>query len=158
MNMFFYGGRAWCVPSKYARLAVDKSIAEEFYKRLRRIGRRSTDVLNAVLSAVNDAIYHGYDPVDMVHICRIARSLGLGRAGYSNGYSAGLLLRAYYSPRDFLDVLTRVGPQIFSAYRTGPDTFKCVDGEARETLRGILEGLGCRTGVDGEVIRVHCDG
>ncbi len=146
------------VPSKYARLAVDRAIAEELYRQLRRIGRRTTDVLNAVLSAVNDAIYHGYDPIDMVHICRIARSLGLGRTGYSNGYNAGLLLRAYYSPRDFPDVLARVGPQIFGAYRAGPDTFRCSDGEVRETLRGMLEGLGCKATADGEMLKVRCEG
>jgi len=87
------------MPSKYSRLAIEKPLADEFSLKMKKIGRKPSEVVAAVLRAVIDAIDHGVDPIDMIHICRVARSIGLGKSGYEAGVNAGVLLRAYYKPR-----------------------------------------------------------
>lgn len=144
------------MPPKYSRLAVEKPLADEFSLKVRRTGRKPSEVVRAVITAVIDAIDHGFDPVDMVHICRIARSIGPGKAGYEAGVKAGLLLRAYYAPREFLDVLAKVGPQILGTYKVAPNAFRVNDQQVKETLRGVLTGLGCSCEEQQELLFVRC--
>lgn len=145
------------MPSKYARIAVNRSLAEEFFLKVKRVGRKPSEVISALLSATVDAIDHGYDPLDIIHICRIARSIGLGRGGYEVGLNAGALLRAYYKPKEFLDVMTKVGPQMMGVHRVGPGTFRVNDPQVRETVKGLFEGIGCRCEEHSEFITVRCD-
>lgn len=144
------------MPREYARIAIARELAEEFYRGVKSLGRKPSEVLEYLIKTAVDAMNHGIDPIDMVHICRLARSLGLGRGGYEAGKEAGILLRAYYSPSEFLDILTRIGPKVLQANRVGPYTFRVNDRASRETLRGILEGIGCKTETDGEAIKVEC--
>lgn len=143
------------MPRQYARLAVDRELAEGFYRGVRNLGRKPSEVLEYLLKAAVDAIDHGIDPIDMVHICRLARSLGLGRGGYEVGREAGILLRAYYSPEELLEILTRVGPKILHANRVGPRAFRVNDPIARETVRGILEGIGYRVTTNEDIITLE---
>lgn len=144
------------MPSKYARIAVERSLADEFFLKVRKIGRKPSEVVSAVFSAVLDAIEHGYDPLDMIHICRIARSIGPGRGGYEVGLNAGVLLRAYYTPKELVEVLTRIGPQVMGIYRVGPNTFRASDAQIRETVKGIFTGIGCKAEAQGEFLTVTC--
>ncbi|AAL64476.1 hypothetical protein PAE2842 [Pyrobaculum aerophilum str. IM2] len=145
------------MPSKYARIAVERSIAEEFSLKIRKIGRRPSEVISAVFSAVIDAVDHGYDPLDMIHICRIARNIGIGRAGYEVGVNAGMLLKAYYKPKEFLDIMARIGPQVMGVYRVSPDTFRANDPQVRDTVKGLFAGIGCKSEEWQEFIKVNCD-
>jgi len=145
------------MPSKYSRLAVERPLAEEFSLKVKRIGRKPSEVVTAVLSAVIDAVDHGVDPIDMVHICRIARSIGPGRSGYEAGVNAGVLLKAYYKPKDFLEVMARIGPQIMGTYRVTPDTFRVADAQVRETVKGLFAGMGCRCEEQQELLKVQCE-
>ena len=145
------------MPSKYSRLAVEKSLADEFSLKVKRTGRKPSEVVAAVLSAVIDAIDHGVDPIDMIHICRIARSIGLGRSGYEAGVNAGVLLRTYYKPREFLEIMSRVGPQMLGAYRVAPDIFRITDPQVRETVKGLFTGIGCKCEERQEFLKVVCD-
>jgi hypothetical protein len=145
------------MPSKYSRLAVEKSLADEFSLKVKRTGRKPSEVVAAVLSAVIDAIDHGVDPIDMIHICRIARSIGLGRSGYEAGVNAGVLLRAYYKPREFLEIMSRVGPQMLGAYRVAPDIFRITDPQVRETVKGLFTGIDCKCEEQQEFLKVVCD-
>jgi hypothetical protein len=145
------------MPSKYSRLAVERPLADEFSLKVRRIGRKPSEVVTAVLTAVIDAVDHGIDPIDMVHICRVARSIGPGRAGYEAGANAGVLLRAYYKPKEFLEVMTRIGPQIMGAYRVAPDLFRITDPQVRGTVKGLFTGIGCRCEEQQELLKVVCD-
>lgn len=145
------------MPGKYARLAVDRTLAEEFSIKVKKIGRRPSEVIEAALHALLDAVDHGIDPIDMVHICRIARSIGPGKSGYEVGVNAGVLLRAYYKPAEFLEIIARVGPQILSAYRVGPDVFRVPDGQVRTTLCGIFTGVGCQCREEQEFLKVNCN-
>ncbi|CCC81916.1 hypothetical protein [Thermoproteus tenax] len=140
---------------KYARLAVEKGLAEELSKRLKKIGRRYTDVVTALVRAALDLVDHGVDPVDVPHVCRIARALGLGRGGYEVGLKAGALLRAYYGPAEFLDVMTRVGPQIFGVHRAG-NAFRSSDAAILATIKGLMDGVGCRTEQAEDILYVDC--
>ncbi|ACB39300.1 hypothetical protein [Pyrobaculum neutrophilum] len=137
---------------EYSRLALRKDLAEEFYRAVKNLGRKPSEVLEFIIQAAVDSINHGVDPIDMVHICRLARSLGLGRGGYEVGKEAGVLLRAYYSPEEFLEILTRVGPKVFHANRVGPNAFRVNNATIRETLRGILEGIGYKVRVEGDMV------
>ena len=143
--------------NKYARLAVERSLADTFSQKVRKMGRKPSDVISAALKAVIDAVDHGVDPIDMIHICRIARSVGIGRGGYEVGLNAGALLRAYYTPQEFLEVLTRVGPQAMGVYRIAPGVFRINDPQLRETVRGLLTGMGCRCEESQEILKVVCD-
>jgi len=145
------------MPSKYSRLAVKKPLADEFSLKMKRIGRRPSEVVAAVLSAVIDAVDHGVDPMDMIHICRVARSIGIGRSGYEAGVNAGVLLRAYYKPREFLEVMSRIGLQTMGAYRVAPDVFRITDPQVRETVKGLFTGFGCRCEEQQELLKVVCD-
>jgi hypothetical protein len=109
-----------------------------------------------VLGAVIDAVEHGIDPIDMIHICRLARSIGPGKSGYEAGLNAGVLLRAYYTPQEFLEVMTRVGPQIMGVYRVGVDTFRASDPQIRETVKGLFTGIGCKCEERQELLKVRC--
>jgi hypothetical protein len=144
------------MPSKYSRLAVERPLADEFSLKVRRIGRKPSEVVTAVLTAVIDAVDHGIDPIDMVHICRVARSIGPGRSGYETGVNAGILLRAYYKPNEFLEVMARVGPQIMGIYRVAPNTFRATDPQIRETVKGLFTGMGCRCEEQQELLKIHC--
>ena len=144
------------MPSKYSRLAVERPLADEFSLRVRRIGRKPSEVVTAVLAAVIDAVDHGIDPIDMIHICRVARSIGPGRSGYEAGINAGVLLRAYYKPKDFLEVMARIGPQIMGVYRVAPDLFRITDPQVRETVKGLFTGIGCRCEEQQELLKVIC--
>ncbi|MEM1924446.1 MAG: hypothetical protein QXH44_05105 [Pyrobaculum sp.] len=144
------------MPQKYSRLAVERPLADEFSHKVRKTGRKPSEVIRAVLTAVIDAIDHGLDPVDMLHICRIARSIGPGRSGFENGQKAGVLLRAYYTPREFLEVLAKIGPQILGVYKVGPDMFRINDVQVKETIRGVLAGLGCGSEERQEFLIVKC--
>jgi len=145
------------MPSKYSRLAVERPLADEFSQKVKRIGRKPSEVVAAVLTAVIDAVDHGIDPVDMVHICRIARSIGPGRSGYEAGVNAGVLLRAYYKPKEFLEIMARIGPQIMGAYRVAPDIFRVTDPQVRETVRGLFTGMGCRCEEEQELLKIRCE-
>jgi len=145
------------MPSKYSRLAVERPLADEFSLKVRRIGRKPSEVVTAVLAAVIDAVDHGIDPIDMVHICRVARSIGPGRASYEAGVNAGVLLRAYYKPKEFLEVMARIGPQIMGAYRVAPDSFRITDPQVRGTVKGLFTGIGCRCEEQQELLKVVCD-
>lgn len=145
------------MPSKYSRLAVAKPLADEFSLRIKRIGRKPSEVVAAVLSAVIDAVDHGVDPMDMIHICRVARSIGLGKSGYEAGLSAGVLLRAYYKPKEFIEVIAKVGPQMMGVYRVTHGTFRVTDSQIRETVKGLFIGIGCRCEEHQEFLKVHCD-
>jgi len=144
------------MPSKYSRLAVERPLADEFSLKVRRIGRKPSEVVTAVLTAVIDAVDHGIDPIDMIHICRVARSIGPGRAGYEAGVNAGVLLRAYYKPKDFLEVMARIGPQIMGVYRVAPDLFRITDPQVRGTVKGLFTGIGCRCEEQQELLKVVC--
>jgi hypothetical protein len=144
------------MPSKYSRLAVERPLADEFSLKVRRIGRKPSEVVAAVLTAVIDAVDHGIDPIDMIHICRVARSIGPGRAGYEAGVNAGVLLRAYYKPKEFLEVMARIGPQIMGAYRVAPDVFRVTDPQVRETVKGLFTGIGCKCEEQQEFLKVAC--
>ncbi len=144
------------MPSKYSRLAVEKPLADEFSLKVKRIGRKPSEVVAAVLRAVIDAIDHGIDPIDMIHICRVARSIGLGRSGYEAGVNAGVLLRAYYKPREFLEIMSRIGPQMLGAYRVAPDIFRITDPQVRETVKGLFTGIGCKCEEQQEFLKVVC--
>jgi hypothetical protein len=145
------------MPSKYSRLAVERPLADEFSLKVRRIGRKPSEVVTAVLTAVIDAVDHGIDPIDMIHICRVGRSIGPGRSGYEAGINAGVLLRAYYKPKEFLEVMARIGPQIMGAYRVAPDLFRITDPQVRETVKGLFTGIGCRCEEQQELLKVVCD-
>jgi len=145
------------MPSKYSRLAVERPLADEFSLKVKRIGRKPSEVVTAVLAAVIDAVDHGIDPIDMVHICRIARSIGPGRSGYEAGVNAGVLLRAYYKPKEFLEIMARIGPQIMGAYRVAPDIFRVTDPQVRETVRGLFTGMGCRCEEEQELLKIRCE-
>ncbi|MFN3805017.1 MAG: hypothetical protein ACK4SY_08165 [Pyrobaculum sp.] len=140
---------------KYARLAVDYSLARQFYQKMKKIGKKPAEVVTAVLSTAVEVVDHGYDPIDMIHICRIVRALGVGRGGYSQGLAAGRQLRLYYTPAEFLEILTRVGPKALGLYKTGPDTYKA-DPETAETIKGLLAGIGCHVEQDGNYIKPKC--
>ncbi|MEL9991362.1 MAG: hypothetical protein QXP98_07760 [Thermoproteus sp.] len=145
------------MPNRYVRLAVERSIANDFYKKIRKIGRKPSEVINAMMSAVVDAIDHGIDPLDMIHICRIARSVGIGRSGFDIGLRAGVLLRAYYTPTQLVDVLSRIGPAVLGIYRVGANAFRATDERSRETARGLLVGIGCKAEADHELLRINCN-
>jgi len=145
------------MPSKYSRLAVERPLADEFSLKVKRIGRKPSEVVTAVVTAVIDAIDHGIDPIDMVHICRVARSIGPGRSGYEAGVNAGVLLRAYYKPKEFLEVMARIGPQIMGAYRLAPDAFRVTDVQVRETVKGLFTGMGCRCEEEQELLKIRCE-
>jgi len=145
------------MPSKYSRLAVERPLADEFSLKVRRIGRKPSEVVTAVLTAVIDAVDHGIDPIDMIHICRVARSIGPGRSGYEAGVNAGVLLRAYYKPKELLEVMARIGPQIMGAYRVAPDLFRITDPQVRGTVKGLFTGIGCRCEEQQELLKVVCD-
>ncbi|CCC81824.1 hypothetical protein [Thermoproteus tenax] len=143
------------MPRQYARLAVDRELADEFHRGVKSLGRKPSEVLEHLLKAAVDAIEHGIDPIDMIHICRLARSLGLGRGGYEVGREAGILLRAYYRPEELLEILTRIGPKILHTNRVGPRAFRVSDPIARDTVRGILEGMGYRAAADEDIITIE---
>lgn len=144
------------MPSKYSRLAVEKPLADEFSLKMKKIGRKPSEVVAAVLRAVIDAIDHGVDPIDMIHICRVARSIGLGKSGYEAGVNAGVLLRAYYKPREFLEIMSRIGPQMLGAYWVAPDIFRITDPQVRETVKGLFTGIGCKCEEQQESLKVIC--
>ena len=54
------------MPSKYSRLAVERPLADEFTLKVKRIGRKPSEVVTVALTAVIDAVDHGIDPLDMV--------------------------------------------------------------------------------------------
>jgi len=54
------------MPSKYSRLAVERPLADEFFLKVRQIGRKPSEVVTVALTAVIDAVDHGIDPLDMV--------------------------------------------------------------------------------------------
>ena len=145
------------MPSKYSRLAVEKPLADEFSLKMKKIGRKPSEVVAAVLRAVIDAIDHGIDPIDMIHICRVARSIGPGRAGYEAGVNAGVLLRVYYKPKEFLEVMARIGPQVMGVYLVAPDIFRITDPQVRETVKGLFTGIGCKCEEQQEFLKVVCD-
>ncbi|MFN7106389.1 MAG: hypothetical protein ACK4M3_07405 [Pyrobaculum sp.] len=140
---------------RYARLAVDHTLAQQFHQKMKKIGKKPAEVITAVLSAAVEIVDHGYDPADMIHICRIVRALGVGRGGYSQGLAAGRQLRLYYTPTEFLEVLTRVGSKALGFYKTGPDTYKA-DPHIADTIKGLLAGVGCHIEEDGIYIRPKC--
>jgi len=145
------------MPPKYSRVAVEKPLADEFSLKIKRIGRKPSEVVTAVLSAAIDAVDHGMDPIDMIHICRVARSIGPGKSGYEAGVNAGILLRAYYKPKEFIEIIARVGPQIMGVYRVTHDTFRVADSQIRETVKGLFVGIGCKCDEQQEFLKVHCD-
>jgi hypothetical protein len=144
------------MPSKYSRLAVERPLADEFSLKVRRIGRKPSEVVTVALTAVIDAVDHGIDPIDMIHVCRVARSIGPGRSGYEAGVNAGVLLRAYYKPKEFLEVMARVGPQVMGVYRVAPDLFRITDPQVRGTVKGLFTGIGCRCEEQRELLKVIC--
>jgi len=144
------------MPQRYARLAVDQALAQEFSQKVKKVGRKPSEVVEAAIQALIDAVDHGIDPIDLMHICRITRSIGPGRSGYEVGVNAGMLLRAYYTPREFFEIVTRVGPQIMSAYRVGNNVFRVGDPQMRATLCGLFVGIGCNCRERGDFLEVEC--